>query len=150
MIKEVTGNIFDADVEALVNPVNCVGVMGAGLAKQFKEKYPRYFQFYTACCKAEIIYLGNVHIYETEAKTSHRYLISFPTKRHWKDVSEYPVIKEGLIDLCSVISAFRIASIAIPALGCGLGGLDWEEIKPLIYTILGNLEDVEILLYPPQ
>lgn len=152
MIKEVTGSIFDANVEALVNPVNCVGVMGAGLAKQFKGKYPKYYESYKEACVSGQLVIGKIHTYITNNKI----LISFPTKYHWKNKTKIKDVEVGLNTLKIVLDTFRdstglkISSVAIPALGCGLGGLDWEEVKPLIYTILGNLEDVEILLYPPQ
>lgn len=154
MITEVTGSIFDADVEALVNPVNCVGVMGAGLAKQFKEKYPEYFEAYKEACSRRIFKLGQVVYYPIRRRDlgfKPWLLISFPTKNHWKDQTTLNSIELGLRDLKeAVVWVHLLKSIAIPALGCGCGGLDWEEVRLLIYEILGDLQDTKVLLYPPQ
>lgn len=151
MITEVTGSIFDADVEVLVNPVNCVGVMGKGLAKQFKEKYSEYYKSYKKACSRGAFELGRVALYSVSFHGDTPWIIcSFPTKYHWEDSSTVDSITSGLKDLKSCIEWIHIRSIAIPALGCGLGGLDWKEVKPLIYEILGNLQDIRILLYPPQ
>ena len=133
------GNILDADVEALVNPVNCVGVMGAGLALQFKRKFPANFTHYKLACKYEEVYLGSVLLHYNIRHP--KWIINFPTKYHWKDKSSILSIQLGLNDLVRTIEKHQIQSIAIPKLGCGLGGLDWEVVKPLL---IDALDDVKI------
>lgn len=148
MIKIVYGNIFDQDVDALVNPVNTVGVMGAGLAKQFKIQYPDMFNWYKEECKNDQFNIGEIlYYFSSEDK---KWIINFPTKKHWKDQSTLEYIEEGLKGLCKDLvfeKAVKINSIAIPALGCGLGGLNWNNVKNLIYEYLSNVNfDVIIVL----
>jgi len=144
MITITKGDIFDADVEALVNPVNCVGVMGKGLALQFKKKYPENFDCYKVACN-----IGDVKIGTMFSTRPNRIIINFPTKLHWRDKSHIHDIRLGLNDLIKVIDCSNIKSIAIPALGCGLGGLDWEVVKPLIIEYMDQRPDVNAWIYEP-
>lgn len=146
MINFVKGDIFTADVEALVNPVNCVGVMGAGLAKQFKCRYPYNYILYREACKQKVLKLGTVH-YVFVSTNKPQYVINFPTKHHWRENSTLKNIESGLEALVLTIKSREIRSIAIPRLGCGLGGLNWEEVKPLIVKYLGPLERCDTLIY---
>lgn len=135
--------MLDADVEALVNAVNCVGVMGKGLALQFKQRFPEYFAAYAEACAAGEVRLGRVHVARLE-----RCFISFPTKRHFRSRSRLPDVRAGLDDLARVIGELGMRSVAVPALGCGLGGLDWGEVEPLIEEKLGTL-GARVVVYPP-
>ncbi len=148
MIRDATGNIFDANVEALVNPVNTVGVVGTGLALQFKHRYPgMYREYYASCLRGEFK-IGRVLVYTVFGYP--RLVVNFPTKRHYQDPSKLEWIDAGLVDLHALIEELIIRSIAIPALGCGLGGLDWPDVRQLIVERLGEFTEVDILLYAPQ
>jgi O-acetyl-ADP-ribose deacetylase (regulator of RNase III) len=143
------GDIFTAQVEALVNPVNCVGVMGKGLAAQFKANYPENFTAYALACKFKEVVPGRMFCFET-GKDNPKWIINFPTKRHWKDVSHVEDILFGLGSLAKEIENKKIKSIAIPALGCGLGGLKWANVRPLIEQKLEKLcKDVQIIVFEP-
>ena len=122
MIEYKAGNILKEDAEALVNPVNCVGIMGRGLALQFKKEFPRNFTSYAAACKRNEVQPGRMFVFETGQLTSPRYIINFPTKRHWRGKSRMEDIEAGLAALAEEIRSGSIRSIAIPPLGCGLGG----------------------------
>ncbi|MHA6912716.1 type II toxin-antitoxin system antitoxin DNA ADP-ribosyl glycohydrolase DarG [Ralstonia pseudosolanacearum] len=150
MIQYTSGNILHADVEALVNTVNCVGVMGRGIALQFKNAYPENFAAYERACKAEEVRPGSMFVYDTGALTNPRYIINFPTKRHWKGKSRMEDIDSGLDDLVRVVRLKGIRSIAIPPLGAGLGGLDWKEVKPRIELAMTSLDNVDVLVYEPN
>ena len=127
-----TGDLFDEDVEALVNAVNCVGVMGKGIALTFRTKHPTYHLDYAEACRKGEISIGAVHLHDTGRVTNPYYILSFPTKEHWRDRSHLRNVEAGLNDLVDVIKKYRIKSIALPALGCGLGGLEWSKVPPLI------------------
>ena len=144
------GSLFDDNAEAIVNPVNCVGVMGAGVAKQFKEKYPDNFDFYLEGCLKGVVQLGHVFVFDQgRHKPMPRYVVNFPTKKHWKDRSYLFDIQNGLASLkCDLVSR-SISSVALPALGCGLGGLKWPEVNELIFRMLNNLT-AKIIVYKPQ
>lgn len=155
MITFTSGNIFDAKVEALVNPVNCVGVMGKGLALEFKNRFPDNYEAYKVVCSRHELNLGHlltIDYWDTtkEERFAHRYVINFPTKHHWKDQSNICDIASGLDRVVILIGTYDIQSIAIPALGCGLGGLDWNDVKPLMIEMLSCLEDVDIQIYEPM
>ncbi|HVI01086.1 MAG TPA: macro domain-containing protein [Enhygromyxa sp.] len=147
MIERGTGNLLDADVDALVNAVNTVGVMGKGLALQFKTAFPEVFRAYAAACKRGEVVVGRVHV--VERSVAPRFIIHFPTKQHWRQRSKLDYIRDGLADLVTQVRASNIASIAIPALGCGLGGLAWREVEPLIVAAFTPLEDVRVVLFEP-
>lgn len=150
MIYFTTGNLFDTPVDALVNTVNCVGVMGRGIALQFKKSYPDNFKEYAKACKEEEVIPGKMFVHSTGRLTSPSFIINFPTKRHWKGASSLEDIETGLKDLVSVIQKNGITSIAIPPLGCGLGGLDWTVVKSRIEEALKDLTNVEIVVYEPN
>ena len=149
MIEYVQGDILQADAEALVNTVNCVGVMGRGIALQFKNAYPANFAEYKHACDRGDVVPGRMLIYRTGALTNPKYIINFPTKRHWKGKSRLEDIKSGLDALAGDIKALGITSIAIPPLGSGLGGLPWEQVRQLIQQKIGTLEHVTVLVYEP-
>jgi len=150
-MAEVTitkGNILDAKAEALVNAVNCVGVMKKGLALQFANKYPSMLKEYARVCEKGDLSMGKVHVWVTPEDDSHLYVINFPTKLHWKDPSRLPYIEQGLQELRRQLHALKVKSVAIPALGCGHGGLDWNIVKNKIIDALADLE-THVYLYAP-
>lgn len=150
MIDYTSGNILEAKAEALVNTVNCVGVMGKGIALQFKQAYPANFDAYTAACKAGDIQPGRMFITETGSMLPPRYIINFPTKRHWRGKSRLEDIEAGLDALANEIQRLGIHSIAVPPLGCGNGGLNWEDVRPRIETALGSLPNVRVIVFEPH
>lgn len=150
MIIYSKGNLLEAEAEALVNTVNCVGVMGKGIALQFKQAYPENYKEYEKACKDEKIKPGTMFIYSTGELFSSKYIINFPTKRHWKGKSKIEDIKIGLIDFVKQIKDLNIKSVAVPPLGCGNGGLDWQVVKSLIEKAVTNLDDVTFYIYPPN
>src|SRR5262249_33222639 len=133
----------------LVNTVNSVGVMGRGVALQFKRAYPANFKAYAAACEREEVRPGRMFVFDTGELTNPRYIINFPTKVHWRGKSRIEDIEAGLEALVAEIKARDIASIAIPPLGSGLGGLDWAEVKPLIDRAMAELPDVDVEVYEP-
>lgn len=144
-----TGDILKANVEALVNTVNCVGVMGRGVALQFKNRFPANFKAYKAACDKGEVQPGRMMVYDLGAFNSPRWIINFPTKRHWKGKSRVEDIEAGLTALKAEIVSRGIASIALPPLGCGLGGLDWSEVRPLIEKALGTMPGLRVVLFEP-
>lgn len=144
------GNLIEADAEALVNTVNCVGVMGKGIALQFRQAFPENFRQYASACRNGQVNIGQMFITETHLPTSPKYIINFPTKRHWKGKSRLEDIESGLIALADEISRLDIKSIAIPPLGCGNGGLDWLDVKPRIEAALASIPAVNIFLFTPK
>jgi len=151
MIEYSEGNMLDAGTEAMVNTVNCVGVMGKGIALQFKKAYPPdNFKAYEKACNAEKVMPGKMFICETGLLLAPKYIINFPTKRHWKGKSRYEDIDAGLKSLAEDIKQLHISSISIPPLGCGLGGLDWRKVKAMIEQTFSSLPDVEVKLYAPK
>lgn len=150
MTEYKSGDILREDVEALVNTVNCVGVMGRGIALQFKNAFPENFKAYVAACKKGEVQPGRMFMFETGQLTNPHFIINFPTKRHWRGKSRIEDIKAGLKTLADTIRLYNIHSVAIPPLGSGLGGLDWTEVKPLIETALGSLTDVRVIIYEPK
>jgi O-acetyl-ADP-ribose deacetylase (regulator of RNase III) len=149
MIRFYNGDILQADAEALVNTVNCVGVMGRGIALQFKNAYPKNFKEYKKACDHGEVEPGKMLVHETGTFTSPKYIINFPTKRHWKGKSKIEDIDSGLNALVEVINNYKINSIAIPPLGSGLGGLSWNTVRKLIEEKLSVLENVDIHIYEP-
>jgi O-acetyl-ADP-ribose deacetylase (regulator of RNase III) len=149
MITIKHGNIFEAKVEALVNTVNCIGIMGKGLALQFKKAYPENFDAYERACKADEVQPGRMFIfkYSRGEEYSKKYIINFPTKSHWALKSHYKYIEIGLEALVADVQRLGIKSIAIPPLGCGLGGLDWSRVRPMIEQAFKLIPDVEVHLY---
>ena len=149
MIEHKTGDIFDEDVEALVNSVNCVGVMGRGIALQFKEQFPGNFKAYAAACKREEVKPGRMFVYESGQVINPRYIINFPTKRHWRGKSRMEDIEAGLDALAQEIRERNIRSIAVPPLGSNLGGLSWDDVRPRVEAALGDLDNLTVLLFEP-
>ena len=175
MIQFTTGDIFQSDAQALVNPVNCVGVMGAGLALKFKDRYPDNFRAYADACHRKRLAPGKLFTFEMpgdDAETRpyqnpgkprflpsgripvaecnpSRYIINFPTKVHWKDPSQLEHVEMGLRALAREITSLRIDSVAIPALGAGLGGLEWPGVKDLIKSTMNRHLSTRITVYQP-
>jgi len=150
MIHPSSGDILAAPVEALVNTVNCVGVMGRGIALQFKNAFPDNYKQYAQACKREEVQPGRMFITSTGLLQGPSYIINFPTKRHWRGKSRLEDIETGLVDLVRVIEEHGITSIAIPPLGCGLGGLAWPEVNSRIIAALAPLQSVQVHLYAPS
>lgn len=149
MIELTKGDILQADTEALVNTVNCVGVMGRGIALQFKNAYPLNYKEYKAACDRGEVQPGRMLVHERGTLTNPKYIINFPTKRHWKGKSRIEDIDDGLGALAKEIQQRGITSIAIPPLGSGLGGLPWKTVRACIEDKLSHLDNVEIRLYEP-
>ncbi|MGO4873003.1 MAG: macro domain-containing protein [Roseiarcus sp.] len=150
MIEFRIGDILMADAEALVNTVNCVGIMGRGIALQVKNQFPENFKAYEAACARDEVQPGRMFVFETGTMTNPKFIINFPTKRHWRGKSRMEDIESGLKALVEAIRARRIRSIAIPPLGSGLGGLDWAAVRPRIVAALSDLPDVETVIYEPN
>jgi len=148
-VTEVEGNLLAADVDALVNTVNTVGVMGKGIALQFKRAYPENYDAYSAACGNGEVQLGRMFVTRLDSLSRPYCIINFPTKSHWKSRSRIQSIDAGLADLVRVIQELNISSIAVPPLGCGNGGLEWSEVRPLIMRSLSTLPDVDVRLYKP-
>ncbi len=150
MISFTTGDILSADVEALVNTVNCVGIMGRGIALQFKNVFPENFKAYDRACAREEVQPGKMFVFETGTMTNPKYIINFPTKRHWRGKSRMEDIESGLVALVDEIKRRRIRSIAIPPLGAGLGGLNWKEVRAHIESTMRGIADVNVIVYEPN
>lgn len=140
MLQFLKGNLLDSNAEALVNTVNTVGVMGKGVALQFKNNFPENFKLYQKACKTNEVKTGKMFITETGYLTNPKYIINFPTKKDWRGNSKIEFIAEGLDDLVKVIVEKNITSIILPPLGCGNGGLDWNDVKPLVEEKLMPLQ----------
>lgn len=149
MIEFRTGDVIAADVEALVNTVNCVGIMGRGVALQFKNAFPENFKAYARACDLGEVQPGRMFVFETRQTVNPRYIINFPTKRHWRGNSRIEDIESGLVDLRKVVADRRIKSIAMPPLGSGLGGLNWRDVKTRIVAALSDVPGVQIVVYEP-
>lgn len=149
MIEYVKGDILDSSAQALVNTVNTVGVMGKGIALQFKKAFPNNFKAYAESCKKEELHVGKMFVTrDSNLSIGEKIIVNFPTKADWRKSSEYSYIEQGLDDLVTVIREYQIKSIAIPPLGAGNGGLEWEKVKKMIQDKL-NVPGVEILIYEP-
>lgn len=143
------GNLLHAETEAVVNTVNTVGVMGKGIALAFREAYPENFRAYEAACRAGELQVGRMFVTENRSLLGPRWIINFPTKKHWRHPSKLEWVREGLTNLRGVIQELSIRSIALPPLGCGEGGLDWQNVRSLIEETLGDLSEVEVAAYEP-
>ena len=150
MIEFTSGDILKDDVDAIVNTVNCVGIMGRGIALQFKNAWPENFKAYEAACKREEVQPGRMFVYEVGQLTTPRYIVNFPTKRHWRGKSRIEDIESGLKALVGEIRQRGIRSIAIPPLGSGLGGLDWNDVRPRIEAAMQELPDVRVRIFEPK
>lgn len=149
MVELTHGNILEAETEALVNTVNCVGVMGRGIALQFRKAFPENFKVYEAACENKEVSPGKVLVFETGRLTGPRFIINFPTKRHWRGKSRIEYIDSGLKSLVDEIKKRKIKSVAVPPLGCGLGGLSWQSVRPRIMRAFDELPNVRALLFEP-
>lgn len=149
MIEETHGNLLESPAEALVNTVNTVGVMGKGIALQFARAFPDNLAAYEAACKAGQVQPGKMFIHKNQTLTGPKFIINFPTKRHWRASSRIEDIEKGLASLVTDVRGLGIRSVAMPPLGCGNGGLDWSDVKPRIEAVFAHLDDVMVYLYPP-
>jgi O-acetyl-ADP-ribose deacetylase (regulator of RNase III) len=150
MVVFKTGNILAEEAEALVNSVNCVGIMGRGVALQFKKAFPENFDAYEAACRRGEVEPGRMFVFETKRLTNPRFIINFPTKRHWRGLSRIADIESGLRALVAVIRERGIRSIAIPPLGCGLGGLNWSDVRSLLERAVGEIPDLKATIFEPS
>jgi len=149
MLRFTQGNLLEADADALVNTVNTVGVMGKGIALMFKEAFPENFKAYETACKNKQVQLGRMFVTERSEFIGPKLIVNFPTKGHWRYPSKLEWITAGLEDLKRVIEEKKIKSIALPPLGSGNGGLDWKVVRPKIEETLGELSDVEVIVFEP-
>ena len=149
MIRYTEGNLLDASVDALVNTVNEVGVMGKGVALMFRERFPASSEQYQRAAKRDEVHVGQVYVTENDSLVGPRWVIHFPTKKHWRNPSRLSWIRDGLRDLIRVVHRRRIESVALPALGCGNGGLDWHVVRREIEWAFDALPDVECIVYQP-
>jgi len=150
MTEITTGDILLADAEALVNTVNCVGISGRGIALQFRDAFPENFKAYAAACECGEVQPGRMFVFETEQLTNPRYIINFPTKRHWRGKSRLQDIESGLTALVREIRDRNIRSVAVPPLGCGLGGLPWSKVRPRIEAAFAELPNVQLIIFAPS
>lgn len=144
------GNLLDQKVDALVNTVNCVGVMGRGVALQFKQRFPENFKRYASACKRGEVVPGRMFIVANDNLFGTKWIVNFPTKLDWRFRSSYKYIESGLDALVGDIRRLGIMSIGMPPLGCGLGGLDWRKVKGIIEAKMKELDDVEVLVFEPN
>jgi O-acetyl-ADP-ribose deacetylase (regulator of RNase III) len=149
-VEHRTGDILKSSADALVNPVNCVGVMGKGLALAFRKAYPHLFEEYAEMCEAGQVHIGHMHVYRTFAVEGPRFIFNFPTKDDWRNPSKLDYIEEGLDDVLRCLDELPIQSIAVPALGCGEGGLSWGHVLPLIEEAAYERPDVRWEIYRPK
>ena len=150
MITFKTGDLLQSPAEALVNTVNTVGVMGKGIALQFKEAFPNNNKAYIDTCKKKDLAPGKLlAVWDENLQLGRKLIINFPTKVHWRQPSRYEYIEKGLAALREVLQKNKIKSVAIPPLGCGNGGLDWDIVKPMITSALDDL-DLDIVVYEPN
>lgn len=149
MIEFRTGDILKADAEALVNTVNCVGIMGRGIALQFKNRFPQNFKAYAAACARQEVQPGRMFVFRTDTLANPKFIINFPTKRHWRGKSRMEDIESGLEALVQEIRGRDIRSIAIPPLGSGLGGLDWADVRSRIEAAMQALDDIDVIIFEP-
>lgn len=149
MIELTRGNLIEADAEALVNTVNCVGYMGKGIALQFKQAFPDNFVAYEEACRAREVVPGRMFIFRTRGVVNPRYIINFPSKRDWRGKSRIGDIVSGLDALIEDVRRLEIHSVAVPPIGCGLGGLNWRKVRPMIEQAFSALPAVRVLLFEP-
>jgi O-acetyl-ADP-ribose deacetylase (regulator of RNase III) len=151
-IEYKIGDMFEEPTEAIVNTVNCVGVMGKGVALEFKRRWPDNFRTYKKICASGQLVPGRMFVFENSdilGKGTHRFLINFPTKRHWRAQSKVEYVESGLDDFVCQVRKLGIRSVALPPLGCGNGGLDWSDVRPLIERKLAPLTDVRFVVFTP-
>jgi O-acetyl-ADP-ribose deacetylase (regulator of RNase III) len=149
-ITITSGDLLESDADALVNAVNTVGVMSRGIALQFRHSFPENYKAYRVACKRGEVRTGEMFVTSIWSAQGQRFIINFPTKRDWRQPSELAYIDAGLIDLVDQVRTRNIRSIAVPPLGCGLGGLDWKDVRPRIEEAFAGLPEVQVLLYGPK
>lgn len=149
MVEHSDSDLLSVGTQAVVIPVNCVGVMGKGLALDSKARFPDNFLAYVAACKKKEVRPGRMFVFVRSDPSHPKFILNFPTKRHWREPSRLDDIRLGLADLATQIQALRIESIGVPALGCGLGGLEWSVVKPMLEDRLGSL-DCRVVLFAPR
>ena len=149
MMRFTKGNLLESRVDAVVNTVNTVGIMGKGIALMFKERFPENFKAYEAACKAGQVEVGKMFVTPGVELDGPRWIINFPTKQDWRKPTKLEWVHSGLAALKDVIREKHIKSVALPPLGCGNGGLDWEVVRPIIEDALRDLEGVEVVVYEP-
>jgi O-acetyl-ADP-ribose deacetylase (regulator of RNase III) len=149
MIQFIQGNLFDAPVEALVNPVNTVGAFGKGLALEFHHRIPENTHAYLNACETGTLGTGRVLVVDRGVGQSPRWIINVATKKHWRHPSRLEYVRSGLDALIASLQEHHISSVAVPALGCGLGGLRWQDVRPLIEVAFRPLEDVDVWVFEP-
>jgi O-acetyl-ADP-ribose deacetylase (regulator of RNase III) len=145
-----SGDLLKDSSEAVVNTVNCVGVMGKGIALQFKQRWPQNFKAYADACKHKLIKPGKVFIHDMGQWAEPRYVVNFPTKVHWRDDSKVEYIESGLRDLIAQAKRLGIKSVALPPLGCGNGGLEWSRVKRAIVDAFKDHPDIDVHLFEPK
>jgi O-acetyl-ADP-ribose deacetylase (regulator of RNase III) len=150
MVRFTRGDLLNSDAEAIVNTVNCVGIMGRGIALQFKKMYPANFEAYAAACALNEVTPGKMFIFPTKEMTNPKYIINFPTKRHWRGNSKIEDIDSGLAALKKDVQRLGIRSIALPPLGSGLGGLPWPATKERIVRTFEDMPDMDVLVFEPH
>ncbi len=150
MIEVAHGDLLNADTEALVNTVNTVGVMGKGIALQFRQAFPENYKAYRKVCQSALVQLDKMFVFHTGKLTCPKIIINFPTKADWRSNSRLADIESGLVDLVNIIAVEKINSIALPPLGCGNGGLNWHVVRPLIEDAFSKLPQITVLLYSPE
>lgn len=149
MIRYIQGNLLDAPVEALVNTVNEVGVMGKGIALMFREAFPESARAYEEACARHEVRVGRVLVTQNRTLVGPRWILHLPTKKHWRQPSRIEWVREGLKDLVRIVRENGIRSLALPPLGCGNGGLEWTQVRREIEAALAEIPDVEVLVYEP-
>ncbi len=150
MIYKAEGDLLSTDAEALVNTVNTVGVMGKGIALQFKQAFPDNYSAYEAACKRGEVQLGRMFVFHRNTLNNPRIIINFPTKEHWRKRSRIEDIESGLQALIEVVESEKIHSIAVPPLGCGSGGLDWNQVRPRIEQAFSEVPEISVQLFYPE
>jgi O-acetyl-ADP-ribose deacetylase (regulator of RNase III) len=150
VITFVRGDLFNADVDALVNPVNTVAVMGKGLALIFRRRYPANYESYAAACRSGQVQTGRVYVTESDVRPGPRWIINLPTKQDWRKPSQLQWITDGLLDLRRFLERNDVRSVAIPALGAGLGGLAWPVVRREIEAVFAALPSVDVQVFEPH
>src|SRR5882757_898520 len=145
-----SGDLLKEETDAIVNTVNCVGIMGKGIALQFKQRWPQNFKAYEAACKRKEIKPGKMFIYDFGEWGKPRFIINFPTKMHWRGDSKIEYIEQGLHDLVLQAKRLGIKSIALPPLGCGNGGLDWDAVRGLVFDAFKDHPQIQVDLFEPK
>lgn len=153
IIEMINEDIFESNADLLVNPVNCMGVMGKGLAKAIADRYPIILHPYKKACRSGDLMIGNIQVLDTLRDTPPFYIANLPTKNHWKHPSELEYVISGTLALLEWLETHamsNVTKVAVPALGCGLGGLNWEEVKPELKELFQVSTNIDFLLYPPR